>query len=215
MRSVLHVLEPQASPTPTTTNAAREAKIQALCRAGDVRQAVTRAVELYGAELTGFLTATLDRRDGVADVYAEVCELLCVELAGFEWRSSLRTWMYAVARHARLRHEERRRSSESRQVPISRAPEVPAPPPSRVPDDQRTTMKEQLARARELLATEERELLVLRGDRGWPWTEIASVLGSPAEEVGRSSAALRKRFERTLEKLRRIFDERVAASRAT
>ena len=204
-----------AAPEPAVDRTAREAEIRAACAAGDLRGAITASLDLYGNELLGFLAATSDHHDSAADVYAELCEVLCVELVGFEWRSSLRTWMYALARHARLRHEERQRRDAARQVPLSRAPELPVGPASTVALHQRTTMKERLEQARERLAAEERELLVLRVDRGLPWSEIAVVLGTPVEDVSRVSAALRKRFERTLEKLRAIFDElRVADQRS-
>ncbi len=197
------------------SRSAREAQVRQLCEAGDLRAAVAAALELYGGELNGFLAATSFERDSVAELNAEMCEALCADLARFEWRSSLRTWMYSLARNARLRYQERQRRNEARQVPLSRVPDPAASPATSVAAYQRTTMKERLAVARAQLEVEERELLVLRVDRGLSWSEIATVLaGADQQDVPRASAALRKRFERTLDKLRRIFDQMAAAQRS-
>jgi RNA polymerase sigma-70 factor (ECF subfamily) len=98
-------------------------------------------------------------------------------------------------------------------VPLSQVPEVVAQPATSLAAYKRSTMKERLAMARARLAIDERELLVLRVDRGLAWADIASILKDGKdgersdEELARAAAALRKRFERTMEKLKRLFAE--------
>jgi RNA polymerase sigma-70 factor (ECF subfamily) len=83
----------------------------------------------------------------------------------------------------------------------------------------RTDVKDRVRALREQLTPEERELLVLRVDRGLDWREIARVLreqssrsseGAPVDdddaELARDAAALRKRFERTKARLRELAE---------
>jgi RNA polymerase sigma-70 factor (ECF subfamily) len=195
-----------------TERAQRESDVRGLCEQGELPRAVAMALELYGGEIVGFLAATGERDDSVAEIHSELCETLCAELARFAWRSSLRTWMYALARNARHRCRDRARRGD-RLVPLSQVPEVVAQPATSLAAYKRSTMKERLAMARARLAIDERELLVLRVDRGLAWADIASILNDgkdgerSEEELARAAAALRKRFERTMEKLKRLFAE--------
>lgn len=189
----------------------RELEVRGLCERGELPRAVALALELYGAEVMGFLAAACDRHDSVAEIYSELCQSLCEELVGFEWRSSLRTWMYAIARNARHRHHDRRRRAD-RLVPLSQAPDLPGRAATSVVVYKRTSMKERLALARAQLTVDERELLVLRVDRQLEWAEIAKIVRDGPDDdspqmLARASAALRKRFERTIAKLKRIFVE--------
>lgn len=195
-----------------TERAQRESEVRGLCEQGELPRAVAVALELYGGEIVGFLAATGERDDSVAEIHSELCETLCAELARFAWRSSLRTWMYVLARNARHRCRDRARRGD-RLVPLSQVPEVVAQPATSLAAYKRSTMKERLAMARARLAIDERELLVLRVDRGLAWADIASILKDGRdgersdEELARAAAALRKRFERTMEKLKRVFAE--------
>jgi RNA polymerase sigma-70 factor (ECF subfamily) len=69
----------------------------------------------------------------------------------------------------------------------------------------KTGAKDRWAAIRDTLDPEERSLILLRIDGRLPWKEVAAIMtprGKPSTE-----AALRKRFERLREKLRRLFQE--------
>ena len=68
---------------------------------------------------------------------------------------------------------------------------------------QRTEVKDELRVLREQLDPEQHEILLLRLDRGLAWKDIARVLGGPDNLDGRA-AALRKRFERAKERLKKL-----------
>ena len=71
----------------------------------------------------------------------------------------------------------------------------------------RTAAKEGVRALRASLSDGERELLLLRVDRGLDWRDIAHLQlpeGAPNEDLTRHAAALRKRFERTTGRLRAL-----------
>lgn len=60
-------------------------------------QACAKAIELYGKELFQWLLRRARTRDEADDLYQIVCENVLQEIDDFEWRSSLRTWIYRIA----------------------------------------------------------------------------------------------------------------------
>jgi RNA polymerase sigma-70 factor, ECF subfamily len=74
----------------------------------------------------------------------------------------------------------------------------------------RTEIKDKVAALREQLDEEDRTILILRVDRKLAWQDIARVLAEEdisGSEATKRSAALRKRFERIKERLRKLAAE--------
>jgi RNA polymerase sigma-70 factor (ECF subfamily) len=65
-------------------------------------------------------------------------------------------------------------------------------------------MRQGVARLRARLDAIEQTLLVLRVDQRLSWEEIADVLAGPGPGESLTPAALRKRYERLKDKLRRL-----------
>src|SRR5687768_10505032 len=91
-----------------------ETPVKAALEAGDERRAATLALRAYGSEVLSFVVVMVKDGDAAEDVFSMFCEDVWRGLPGFRWESSLRTWLYAVARRAALRHlqhgyEKRRR----------------------------------------------------------------------------------------------------------
>jgi RNA polymerase sigma-70 factor (ECF subfamily) len=187
---------------------AREREIQALCEAGAHGEATTAALRLYGVELLGFLRALAKDADLAAEAFAELSEDVWKGVAKFRWQSSLRSWLYQLARNAlaQLRRDPRRR--RERNLPLSIAPEMAAVVRTVTVEFQRTDVKDELRVLREQLDPEEHELLLLRLDRGLSWKDIARIFGSGADgdapDLDARAAALRKRFERAKERLKKL-----------
>jgi RNA polymerase sigma-70 factor (ECF subfamily) len=185
---------------------ASEAAIQALCRDGAHAEATTAALQRYGVELLGFLRALAGDDDLAGDAFSELGEDVWTGLPRFRWESSLRTWLYALARNAlaQLRRDPRRR--RERNLPLSIAPEVAAVARTVTLEIQRTEVKDEFRVLREQLDPEEHELLLLRLDRGLSWKDIARILGG-AGDLDTRAAALRKRFERARDRLKKLAIE--------
>lgn len=178
---------------------ALEAELRELFDAGDLSGAATLAVRGYGAEVCGYLAAVLRDDEQARDVFADTTAELWKDLPGFRWESSLRTWLYTLARHRLAAHLNR--VERQRTVALSQAPEVSAlaavARTTTVPW-QRTEVKDAVSRLRESLTVDDQTLLILRIDRKMSWRDVAQVMNEPQE------AALRKRFERIKERLRAL-----------
>ncbi len=183
--------------------ASHESALFELHAGGDYQACLTRALDLYGQELHGFLRARSN--DGDADeIYSVVCAALVEALPRFERRASFRTWMYQIARFTVARALRGRAAPH---LPLSQVSDPAqliarrSEPPSHLGE----AAQARLAALRAELSEADRELLYLRVDRGLDWREVAEALGEGAEPddaVTRRSAALRKRFERLKGRIR-------------
>jgi RNA polymerase sigma-70 factor, ECF subfamily len=182
---------------------AAEAAVRAACDAGDHATAVTATLRLYGAELFSFLRALAGNDDLAAESFSELGEDLWRGLPKFRWQSSLRSWIYMLARNAlnQLRRDPRRITA--RNLPLSIAPDVEAVVRTATRDIQRTEVKDEFRALRDQLDPEEHELLLLRLDRELSWKEIARITGGD-DDVDARAATLRKRFERAKDRLKKL-----------
>jgi RNA polymerase sigma-70 factor (ECF subfamily) len=195
------------TPEPSDDGRAKaEAAIRASCEAGDYDNAATAVIRYYGTELLGYLQATARDQDLANEAFAELGEDLWKGLPQFRWASSLRSWLYILARNAlyQLRRDPRRRMN--RNLPLSIAPDVEAVVRTGTLDIQRTDVKDEFRLLREQLTEDDHELLLLRLDRQMSWKEIARITGGDDELDGRA-ATLRKRFERVKERLRELAEK--------
>jgi RNA polymerase sigma-70 factor (ECF subfamily) len=173
---------------------------------GDLHEAIRLALELYQVEVFSFLCARLGSESDAHEVFAQVSEDLWRGIGGFEWRSSLRTWLYTLARNAAVRFERSPANQAGRHRPVSRVTEPFAVERSRTRPYLRTEIKDRFAALRSTLSPDEQSLLVLRVDRGLSWEEVARILHDDpdADEDGvrRHAANLRQRFKQLKERLR-------------
>jgi len=188
-----------------------EAEIRAWCERGDYRTAVTIAIRDYGPEVLGFLVVLARDPSDAGDVFADVCMRMWKGLPGFEWRASLRTWIYILARSAFSKFQRKQIADRERHVRISDVPEI-----DEIIRRIRTTTlarlhqehKTRAERIREKLSSDDQALLTLRLDRNLEWRDIVRVLDDREdlddETLVRESAALRKRFERLKERLKQL-----------
>jgi RNA polymerase sigma-70 factor (ECF subfamily) len=189
---------------------AAERAIRQRCEVGDHAEATTAALRAYGVELLGFLRALAGDHDLAAEAFAELGEDVWRGLPRFRWESSLRSWLYALARNAlaQLRRDPRRR--RERNLPLSLAPDIAAAVRTVTIEIQRTAVKDEFRVLREQLDPEEHEILLLRLDRGMAWKDIARVIGGLGgdDDLDARAAALRKRFERAKQRLKKLAIER-------
>lgn len=190
-------------------------KVRAALASGDLDEATTLALEAYGPELLGFLLALLRSPVDAGDAFSDASIDVWRGLPGFQWHSSLRTWLYVLTRRAayRLNRDPRRRVE--RAVPFSAVSRV-----SKLTVALRHTtlprleaQHDALAEIRRKLDPDDQVLLVLRVDREMAWRDIAEVLEqqrgdgettASAEELDAGAARLRKRFMRIKEQIREM-----------
>jgi len=182
-----------------------DAAIRALCTAGDIDGATTDVIRHYGSELMGYLQATAGNHDVATEAFAELGEDIWRGLPSFRWESSIRSWLYILARNAlnQLRRDPRRRAD--RNLPLSIAPDLEAVVRTATMNIQRTAVKDEFRVLREQLSPDDHELLLLRLDQKMSWKDIARILGAgDGSDVDSRAATLRKRFERIKERLREL-----------
>jgi RNA polymerase sigma-70 factor (ECF subfamily) len=185
-----------------------EADLARLHAAGDRAGTATLLVEAYGAELLGFLVHALGDLDEAEEVFATASLQLWRGLDGFRGDSAFRTWAYRVVRNALahdLRRADRRRRGRWSEAPTTalRYRERTATRP-----ELRTDRKCAIRELRDALSPDDRALLALRVDKALAWTEVARIWARDGDDVRRVEAALRKRFQRVVERLRALAMER-------
>lgn len=192
---------------------ALEARIRELHDAGDYDAAATTAIEGYGSELLGFLIAVSGDDVEGREVFAQFCADLWAGIEGFRFRSSFRTWAYALARNALSRSlRDQERWAHKPLSEVAALSQLEAPSRTATPPVLRTEIKDQVSQLRSRLTTEEQTLLILRINRGLSWSDVARVMLEPesdpdANDLRREAASCRKRFERIKVRLRRLANE--------
>jgi hypothetical protein len=165
---------------------AAEREIRADLSAGNRSGAVSNTLAVYGCEVFGFVTAAVAEQQSGHDAYARFVETLFHELPRFAWRCQLRTFVYFLACW-QLRTMRPGPAIAAISVEIRRT----------LPASQHPAPRSVVAAVRRSLAPEDRELLVLRFDRGFNWREIAlTSLGEHATErdILAKSAELHQRL---------------------
>ncbi len=175
---------------------ASEQQVRAHVEAGQIHAAVALAVTLYGREVHAFLV-TLVGPDDADDAFQDACADVLTGLPRFEWKASLRTWFYVVARNAATRRATAPHRRPERRLPLSDAPELEAAVRTATAPHLRTDVKDAFAAIRAALAPDDRALLYLRVDRELSWNDIAHALfpDEAAANTTRVAARLRKRFQ--------------------
>jgi RNA polymerase sigma-70 factor (ECF subfamily) len=179
-------------------------QVRALLARGDERGAATVALRHYGPRILRYLGALLRAESDAGEAFSVVAEQVWKGLPGFEWRSSLQTWMFRVAWFAALNLKREGWNRLGRPFATGEA--------TALAEDIRTKsvvrverQRQALDRLRESLTDEEQSLLSLRVDQGLAWEEIAGVLSAEGESI--EPAALRKRFERLKDRLATLARE--------
>jgi RNA polymerase sigma-70 factor (ECF subfamily) len=191
---------------------ALEARIRALCDGGDLAGAATAALEAYGPEVLGFVAATLRNQADASEVFSIFCEDMWKGLGGFGWRSSVRTWLFTLARHAAARYRRSPQGRLGRHVPLSAVGEVAERVRTTTLAHLRTEARSAVDELRASLDPDDRALLALRVSRQMSWDDIARVMAGDvaldAASLKGEATRLRKRFQRLKERLRAMALER-------
>ena len=181
-----------------------EATIARLLEAGDHLSAATAIMRGYGPAILGYLAALARDEDRADDVFSQFCEDLWTGLPGFRQEASIRTWVHRLAWHAWLRYERDAYRRHGRRLASGDMSRLAAEVRSTTALHLRADVKDAVSRLRAELAPAEQSLLVLRIDRGLSWTEVASVMSTPEEQVDARTVA--KRFQRVKERLRKLAE---------
>nr|HEX4312820.1 sigma-70 family RNA polymerase sigma factor [Kofleriaceae bacterium] len=177
-----------------------------LLAADHADRAATEVISRLGAEVYGFLRASLGSEPDADDVFAATCERLWRGLATFRWQCSLRTWIYVIARNEAARFASGAKRRNAGRTSPSQLEEVAAVIRTETKSVLRTHKRDKFRELRDELPADDRMLLILRVDRDLPWDDVARAFladdGEPAtDELVREAARLRKRFQLVKQRL--------------
>lgn len=185
-----------------------ESDVRAACDRSAHAGAAAMTVQGYGPEIFGFLVATHRSEQDAGDVFSDFALALLKGLPSFDWRCSLRTWAYTIARNAshRFRRDAGRRDRRQPRARTSALDAVAAQVRSQTASFLRTEKRTKLEELRQSLPAEDQEILILRFDRGLSWNDVALAMHDSNEpladaDLGREARRLRKRCQLIREKL--------------
>jgi RNA polymerase sigma-70 factor (TIGR02960 family) len=156
-------------------DAAVEASLLAAARAGD-EEAFRRLTEGYVRELHLHCYRMLGSVQDAEDAVQETLYRAWRHLAGFQRRSSFRSWLYRIATNASLTGRSRR-AAEVSPYPDAYLTELEAAsegPAARY--DRRESVQLAFVAAMQLLPPRQRAVLLLRDVLGWSAVEVAAML---------------------------------------
>ena len=189
-----------------------EAEIARLLESNDLPSAAAGILRGSGPAILAYLAALAREEDRADDAFSQFCEDLWLGLPGFRRDASVRTWVYQLAWHAWLRNEREPYHRRGRPLATEEMSRLVAEVRSTTALHLRSEAKNAVARLREQLTPAEQSLLVLRIDRGLSWSDVASVMSTPEEDLDAQTVA--KRFQRVKDRLRKLAEDAGLLERA-
>jgi RNA polymerase sigma-70 factor (ECF subfamily) len=176
-----------------------DAQVAALIAARDYRGAAEAVMREYGPGIRGLLLTIFRKSpDAGEEAFSLFAENLWRNIGGFRGESSVRTWIYCMARNAAVSVTREGWRKLGRRLHTVEAEQLA--------EEIRTKSGVRLERQstalmalRDALDLDEQTLLTLRLDERLPWEEIALIMSSDGTPI--DAAAVRKRFERLKAKL--------------
>jgi len=170
---------------------------------GDLTAALTSLMQRHGTAVYRYCREELHDRTLADDVHQQIFIQAHRDLRGFGGRSTLRTWLFAIARHRVLDAAKSRRRAEAHIEEDDTADAVdPTPPAGERLDDARLQLT--LIHCLRKLGEHARGVLVLRYQQGLTFDDLAVIYG---EKPG----TLQARVMRSLPALRRCIEARTGA----
>lgn len=180
--------------------------VHALVRAGDVQSAFRLLMKRYGEDVYRLCLRALNDKALAEDVRQQVFLEAFRDLRRFACRSTMRTWLLAIARHRVLDELKMRRrarahilDSEPRELA-----ELSDSQPSPAESVDSMRMLQALAASLDNLDGDVRAAILLRFHRGLSYDEMA-------ELCGEQSGTMHARVSRALHRLRKEIESRIEA----
>ena len=155
------------------TDEPEDAVLLARWRGGDER-AATVLVHRYTPSVARFV-ASLGEREEVEEVVQDTFVRAFASLDAFRGDSTLRTWLFSIARNL-VRDRVRSRASRRRTVPIDESHAVTEHDALDAAVSDET--EDRLSKSLDVLSPMQREVFTLRVSEGLSYREIAGVVGS-------------------------------------
>jgi RNA polymerase sigma-70 factor (ECF subfamily) len=188
-----------------------ERQVRSCLQAHDPRAAAARALENLGPDVLRFMSARLADRAQAEEGYLQFSEDVWVGLPAFRWESSLRAWMFVLARSAATRVSRKRRREVELPPGFANLPQLREHVRSTTARYLRLDIKDRMREIRQRLDEDDQTLLILRIDRKLEWDDLAVVMNempSDAQERDIEDAVSRvqTRFRTAKKRLRGLVE---------
>lgn len=166
--------------------------------AGDTRGALRRLMDRHGDAVYRYCATALHDRCLAEDVHQQVFIEAFRDLPRFAGRSTLRTWLFGIARH-RVLDAAKARTRNQAHVEVDGQADSPDPAPAPGELLDRARLREALAACLAELDEKSRNAVVLRFQHGFTFEQMAEICGEKSGtlqvRVARALPVLRARLE--------------------
>lgn len=180
-----------------------DADIRALIAEGELERALGMLMDRHGDALFRYCCKGLDSEAHADDVLQQVFIEAFRDLRAFTGRSTLRGWLFGIARHRVLDHKRVLKRNLPRSRPLRDTSIDPRPPAAELIDDAR--LREALVECLGELGDHVRNALLLRYQQGFSFEEMSAI----CEE---KSGTLQARVARALPVLRKCIEARTGGA---
>jgi RNA polymerase sigma-70 factor, ECF subfamily len=163
--------------------------------------ALRLVMQRYGQDVFRFCCRMLRDSTLADDVHQQVFLAAYRDLRQFTGRSTVRSWLFGIARHRVLDAARSRARRGVREVELDGVPEVSDPRPLAIDSLDERQLRGLLDEVLDALSEPARVALLLRYQQGLSFEEIA-------ESCGENAAVLRMRVSRALRRLRVEIESR-------
>jgi RNA polymerase sigma-70 factor (ECF subfamily) len=183
-----------------------ERRVRERMEAADPAAAVAIAVDELGDEVYAYVLSRSRDEDEAADVFGQACADLVKSMPTFQFRCSVRTWFYRLARSAGARHRASPANQRDRRLALSQISEAVDHVRTRTKLHMRSEVKDGFRKLREQLDPDDQQLLQLRIDRDLGWNDIAEIVDDieDPDQIARAAARLRQQFQKLKDRLREL-----------
>lgn len=169
-----------------------------LLRARRFAQACGVIITQLGPELHGYFRGVLGSDSEGDDLYQDLLLALWRGLPHYQMTCSVRTWVYAIAHHLIFRRRRRYSRKHVCRLDTKEGLAIAVQPSDTTREE--AGQRERLRELQESLSLTERELLILRTERGLSFSEMSVILQTAEPTV-------RKRFQRLVKRLQGLVTE--------
>lgn len=183
-----------------------DADVLALLDLGEPDRAVRCLMARHGAAVYRYCRETLRDLSLVDDVHQQIFIAAFRDLPRFRRQSTVRVWLFAIARHRVLDAVKKRRNTQRWFEDGAANTDMPDPRPSPAESLDDAQLREALAASLDELPADTRTAVLLHYQQGFTYAEMAEICGvQPGTlyaRVARALPLLRKRIESRVGALR-------------